>query len=114
MAGNNPFNRPGLNKNLLKADLYNALREKDLEMASDLGLSAADVDIPQKSRERNKIAEAIADVVYKHITEYVRVVIPQHDRSTASALPATDPAPGPQNHIHMITVPTSHAIGKLE
>lgn len=114
MPGNNPFARPGLNQNLLKADLYRALKQKDLEMGQDLGLSAEDVETPQKSRERNKIAEAIAEVLYIHLTQYVKVVLPIHDRTTASAIPATDPAPGPGPHVHMITVPTSHAIGKLE
>ena len=114
MAANNPFARTGLNQNLLKADLYRALKQKDLEMAQDLGLSAEDVETAQKSRERNKVAEAIAEVVYTHITQYVKVVLPMHDRSTASAIPAVDIGSGPLPHIHMITVPTSHAIGKLE
>jgi hypothetical protein len=111
---NNPFGRPGLNERRLHADLYNALKEKDAEMAQDLGLDTDEVETSQKSRERDKIAEAIASVLYKHLTEYAKVIVPNHEKGTPAALPATDPAPGPQNHIHMITVPTKHNIGKLE
>jgi hypothetical protein len=98
-----------LKPKLLKQELINALLAAD--RASAKGTPAADdFDTPQKRKERQVQAEAMATTIIKHIVDNAEVIIPDHP----TAVTMTGLGGGPP-HVHATNQPPiPHIIGRIK